>query len=180
MSKEEVRVEKLNWPLLIVLAIIVNVLANLAQGVLGMQGGYFGCIYSMGFASIPFSMPTLALLIPLLAYPIKFVGKTRLSATTLASLYVMGLVSSFSIGNFNDQYYSWPVGSVSRVWRAIPAVRDVMKTLWWVPPEAAVVPTWGRGGPVDWAAWFPAMLYVCLFHFIILIYSSADDGYTKA
>jgi hypothetical protein len=173
MSKEEVRVEKLNWPLLIVLAIIVNVIANLAQGVLGIQGGYFGCIYSMGIASIPFTMPTLALILPMLAYLTKFAGK-KLTPTTLAALYVMGLVSSLSIGNFNDAYYSWPVGSSSRVWRAIPEVRDVMKTLWWVPPEAAVVPTWGRGGPVDWAAWFPAMLYVFLFHFIILIYSSAE------
>jgi hypothetical protein len=165
-------VEKLNWPLLIVLAIIVNVIANLAQGVLGIQGGYFGCIYSMGFASIPFSMPTLALVLPMLAYLTKFIGKTRLSVTTLATLYVVGLVSSFSIGNFNDQYYSWPVGSSSRVWRAIPAVRDVMKTLWWVPPEAAVATTWGKGGPVDWAAWFPAMLYVCLFHWLIFLMTS--------
>ncbi|MBS7618541.1 hypothetical protein KEJ25_08110 [Candidatus Bathyarchaeota archaeon] len=139
MSKE-VFEEKVNWPILIVLAIIVNIVANLAQGVLGIQGGYFGCIYSMGIASIPFTMPTLALILPMLAFLTKFTGK-KLTPTTLAALYVMGLVSSLSIGNFNDAYYSWPVGSSSRVWRAIPEVRNVMSTLWWVPPEAAVAPT---------------------------------------
>ncbi|MBS7612934.1 hypothetical protein KEJ48_01610 [Candidatus Bathyarchaeota archaeon] len=39
MSKEVVE-EKINWPLWIALAIVVNALANIAQGVLGMQGGY--------------------------------------------------------------------------------------------------------------------------------------------
>ena len=172
MAEERVE-EKINWPFWILLAVIANVLANLAQGVLGTQGGYFGCIYSMGIASIPFTMPTLALMLPLLAFPFRFL-KGRLSTTSLAALYILGLVSSLAIGNFNDAYYSWPVGSSSRVWRAIPEVRDAMSKLWWVPPESAVLPTWGAGGPVDWGAWFPAMLYVFLFHFIILIMTSAQ------
>ncbi|RLI26842.1 hypothetical protein DRO58_05255 [Candidatus Bathyarchaeota archaeon] len=172
MAEERVE-EKINWPLWILLAVIVNVLANLAQGVLGVQGQFFGCIYSMGIVSIPFTLPTLALMLPMLAFPLRFL-KGRLSTTSLAALYILGLVSSMSIGNFNDAYYSWPVGSSSRVWRAIPEVRDAMSKLWWVPPESALLPTWTTGGPVDWGAWLPAMLYVFLFHFIILIMTSAQ------
>lgn len=112
MSKEVVE-EEINWPLWIVVAIIVNVLANIAQGVLGMQGGYFGCIYSVGTIFIPFSLPVLALMLPMFAYMAKFVGKSKLSINTLATLYVIGLISSLSIDNFNGTYYSWPVGSVS-------------------------------------------------------------------
>jgi hypothetical protein len=160
-------IEKINWPLWILVIIIVNILANLAQGILGAQGGYYGCLFSMGIVCMPFTIPTLAVVLPMLLYLGKLTGKARFSSTTLATLYIIGLVSSYTIGNFNDAYYSWPVGSVSRVWRSIPAVRDAMKTLWWVPPEAAIAPTWGAGGPVDWAAWFPAMLYVCLFHWIL-------------
>ncbi|MBS7618139.1 hypothetical protein KEJ25_06010, partial [Candidatus Bathyarchaeota archaeon] len=173
MSKEVVE-EKINWPLWIALAIVVNALANIAQGVLGMQGGYFGCIYSIGTISIPFSLPVLALMLPMFAYMAKFVGKSKLSISTLATLYVIGLISSLSIGNFNGTYYSWPVGSVSRVWRSVPELRDALSKLWWVVPESAVLPTWGPGGPVDWAAWLPAIIYTILLHFIVFLLVSAQ------
>jgi hypothetical protein len=174
MSEKVIEIEKINWPLWIIVIIIVNVLANLAQGVLGTQGQFFGCIYSVGTISIPFSLPALALILPLLAYPVKFVSRSGLKTTTLVSLYVIGLVSSLVIGNFNGTYYSWPVGSVSRVWRSIPEVRNAMSKLWWVAPEAAVLPTWTAGGPVDWSAWLPAMLYVILLHYIAFLLNSSQ------
>jgi len=166
-------IEKVNWPLWILVAIVVNVLANIAQAVLNVQGGAFGCLYTMGISSIPFTMPTLALILPLLAYLIKFVGKTKLSTSSLIYLYILGLVSSPAIATTANAARS-PVGFASKVWRSELAIQEAMRTLWWVPPESAVAPTWGAGGPVDWITWLPAMLYIFLFHLIVFIMVSSQ------
>ncbi len=172
MSKEVVE-EKINWPLWIALAIVVNVLANVAQVVLNIQGGAFGCLYTMGISSIPFTVPTLALILPMLAYLVKFVGKVRISTSSLIYLYTIGLVSSPAIATTANAARS-PVGFAGKVWRSEPAIRDVMSKSWWVPPEAAVAPTWGAGGPVDWNAWIPPILYIFLIHLIVFIMASSQ------
>ncbi|MBS7612935.1 hypothetical protein KEJ48_01615 [Candidatus Bathyarchaeota archaeon] len=63
---------------------------------------------------------------------------------------------------------------MSRVWRSVPELRDALSKLWWVVPESAVLPTWGPGGPVDWAAWLPAIIYTILLHFIVFLLVSAQ------
>jgi len=172
MSREVVE-EKVNWPLWVILAIVVNILANVAQVVLNIQGGAFGCLYTMGISSIPFTVPTLALILPMFAYFIKFTGKVRISTSSLVYLYILGLVSSPAIATTANAARS-PVGFASKVWRSEPAIRDVMSKSWWVPPESAVAPTWGAGGPVDWNAWIPPILFIFIFHLIVFIVASSQ------
>ena len=130
----EKAIEKINWPLWILVAIVVNVVANIAQAVLNVQGGAFGCLYTMGISSIPFTMPTLTLILPLLAYFIKFVGKIKLSTSSLVYLYILGLVSSPAIATTANAARS-PVGFASKVWRSEPAIQEAMRTS--LPPRNA-------------------------------------------
>jgi hypothetical protein len=169
MSEKVIEIEKINWPLWILVIIIVNVLANLAQGILGAQGQFFGCIYSVGTISIPFTIYPLALILPLGLLPLKIARKSELHTSVLVYLYTIGFASSMAIGLF-WYYIFWPVGTAISVWMtAEPAVRDAMSKLWWVPPESHIRVVIGPGGPVDWVAWFPAASFTFLLYFIMFI-----------
>ncbi|MBO3803915.1 MAG: hypothetical protein JTT11_08640 [Candidatus Brockarchaeota archaeon] len=167
----EVKAEKVNWPVWIVFIFVLNLLANMISGTVGILGQFFGCIYGLGPVSIPFTMPVLALILPILTYPLGFLGQ-KFSKTTLARLYVVGLVSSMAIGNFNDAWMSWPVGSSNRVWASPPEYLEVLRTLWWVPPRETVLRMRTGGVAPDFAAWFPAIMYCILFQSCFFILSS--------
>jgi len=167
-------IEKINWPLWIIVIIIINILANLGTGILGILGQFYGCIYTLGIGYGSFALPTLALILPLLLYPFTYFGKRKVNLETLARLILIGLISSLAIGNFNDNYMSWPVGSAARVYVSIPEVRDAMIKLWWVPPESAVFPAIRIGGVApDWGAWIPGITYVVLFYLLFFLLNSS-------
>jgi len=168
---QEVKIEKANWPLWIIGIFVLNLLANMISGTIGLAGQFFGCIYGLGPVSIPFTMPALALVLPILALPVSLLG-VKLSKTTLARLYVVGLVSSMAIGNFNDAWMSWPVGSANRVWASQADWLAPLSTLWWVPPREAVMVMRPGGVTPDFGAWMPAMMYCILFQGSFFILSS--------
>lgn len=171
MTTTEVKAEKVNWPVWIVFIFVLNLVANMISGTVGILGQFFGCIYGLGPVSIPFTMPVLALVLPILSYPLGFLGQ-KFSKTTLARLYIVGLVSSMAIGNFNDAWMSWPVGSANRVWASQADWLASLQTLWWVPPREAVLRMRPGGVAPDFAAWFPAIMYCILFQSCFFILSS--------
>jgi hypothetical protein len=159
--------EKLNWPVWIFLIFIVSIIANLAQGPIGVGGAgmNLGCIYGIGTVCIPFSLPVLMLMLPMLAFPLKLTGR-HVSGSTLCKLSIVGMTASLGMNLFGaGGWGSWPMGFASRTYMSEASTRELFAGLWWLPPTSAVINMRTGGMPVELGAWVGNMLWYTLFHF---------------
>jgi hypothetical protein len=103
-------VGKVNWPLWIAFIILLELIVNPIIGILHMSG--VACIYGLGTICIPFAMPVLAMMLPLIA---SLTGKFRKSETTLAMLYLIGLITSMSMAE-SHTWLAMPSGRAQKIW----------------------------------------------------------------
>lgn len=162
MSRETVTETKLNWALWIPIIFVIGVVTNILQGITGV-GGY-GCIYGLSTVSIPFSMPVLMLLLPMLTYPLTLRGR-KISQSTLGRLCVVGLLTSMTMGQFTGTggWNSVPWGYVSRVYYSASEISNILTPMWYIAPYSAVVSMRIGGTLPDWGAWAGTSIFYILY-----------------
>jgi len=168
MGEKAIEIEKINWPLWIITIFVITILTFLGQAAISVTGMPFACTFNLAASGWPFVIPLPLLLMLIFTYIPTYMGR-KVRITTIAYLFII----TYIIACVNWPMGIFPVGYASRAWKSEPAIREAMSKLWWMPPESVVAPVWGRGGPVDWAAWTPAMLWFFLNNFIALLMGSA-------
>ncbi len=112
--------------LLIVLTVVVTFAGTVSLFLNLSVGGIFGCRYSFGLANETIMVPTFAITILLLAYPLK--GK--ISTTTLTSLYIIGsVIGIYGIGHFQNNV-NFPVSIARLTLFTEPPLRGMLESMW--------------------------------------------------
>lgn len=165
MAKE---VKGVHWFYWAILVAAVAFIANMSQGIMAAMGGtHFACIYGWSDVFMPFTITPLASFLPLLAYPLARRFKNEL--TKLAFLYLTGLVVAYSIGNWVDVWMSIPAGNCLRIYYTSEPLKSLLYSLWFVPPEEAIIPLIAGNATPDWAAWTPAIVFSFLYGFVFFL-----------
>jgi hypothetical protein len=161
-------VGKINWPLWIAFIILLELIVNPIIGILHMSG--VACIYGLGTICIPFAMPVLAMMLPLIA---SLTGKFKKSETTLAMLYLIGLITSMSMAE-SHTWLAMPSGRAQKIWFSSDEIQAALIGNWWtVPREIALAlratGTWN----INWGAWAPAIAFWTIYHFAYFLLGSS-------
>jgi len=164
---------RIRWFLWIPLIIILGLVTNIMQGIAGI-GGY-GCIYGLGTVSIPFSMPVLMLLLPMLTYALTLGGRIKIQPTTLGCLCIVGLMTSMTMGQYGGigGWNTTPWGYINRVYYSNDDIMKVLVPMWYVAPYEAVVSMRIGGSMPDWGAWSGPMVFYILYQVAYFLLGSS-------
>lgn len=154
---------KVRWAFWIPFIVVLGIVTNVMQGIAGI-GGY-GCIYGLSTVSIPFSMPVLMLLIPLLAYPLSLVRRLKVQQTALGLLCIVGLLTSMTMCQYGGTggWNSVPWGYVNRVYYSEADIKGLLAPMWYIAPYDAVVRMRVGGSMPDWGAWAGTSIFYILY-----------------
>ncbi|MEM3648214.1 MAG: DUF6785 family protein [Thermoproteota archaeon] len=170
-SEKVEEVKGVHWVYWAIVVAIVALIANLAEGVLAILGGYFVCVHALSDVFMPFTIAPLAALLPILASPLLASKRFKANLATLSRLYLVGLIVAYTIGNSTDVWKSVPVGHSLRVYYTSGQLRELLFSLWFVPPEKAIVPMIAGGAAPDWSAWAPAIFASFSYYFAFFLSS---------
>jgi len=172
-SSEKVaeEIKGVRWVYWAILVAVVAIIANLAEGILAMLGGYFVCVHSLSDVFMPFTIAPLAAFLPMLAFPLTASKRFKISPATLARVYLIGLIVAYTIGNSTDVWKSVPAGHSLRVYYTSGQLRELLSSLWFVPPESAIAPMIVGHTTPDWSAWAPAMFASFSYYFVFFLSS---------
>ena len=170
-SEKVEEVKGVHWVYWAIVVAIVALIANTSQGIMAAMGGtHFACIYGWSDVFMPFTIAPLAAFLPLLTYPLsKLIKRFSLSVTSLAFLYVIGLIIAYTIGNWVDVWMSIPAGNILRVHFSSEQLKSILQTLWFMPPERAIVPLIAGNATPDWIAWTPALVASFLYGLVFFL-----------
>jgi hypothetical protein len=171
---DEFELKRIYWAPLLALTVILSFIGTLLTGLCGVTGGVgFACTFNIGVYSRPIYVASLSVLLPLFIYPVSKL-KTKLSPSTLAGLYTVGLVASlYGIGHY-EAFALYPVGFTRTYLYSSPDLRTLMESWWWVPPAEAITGmARGVGIAIDWAAWGPTILFWTIYLYVFFFFTSS-------
>jgi len=166
--KEEVK--GMGWLPWICLTAVLSVVFNIVHGMAGVGG--WGCIYGLGTISLPFSLPVLMLVLPMLAYPITLTKRFKEPTVNLARLSIIGLMVSMTMSHYGGTaaWNSVPAGYINRIYDySSMEVESLLSRMWFVPPRDVVRAMRIGGIMPDWGAWSGAMFFVFAFQFSFFV-----------
>jgi len=130
------------------------------------------CRYAWGTVSKTMDIPIMAFIVILLTYPFKLL-KSRLSASTLALLYIVGsTVAMYGIGHY-ETFACWPVGFSRTLLYTEPEVLPMAQSWWWMPPLEVVRRITVGGVAVDWGAWAGSIVFWSFYLIAFLLFGSS-------
>jgi hypothetical protein len=165
---EEFRIKPSLIVLLTLLTIAVTFLGVVSVFLNLSVGGIFACRYSYGPANETIMVPTLAVTILLLVYPLK----GRISTATLTSLYVIGsVIGIYGIGHFQNNV-NFPVSICRLTLFTEPPLRSILESWWWMPPYDILQLIHRGGVATDWGAWSNAIIFWSLYFIVFYLLTS--------
>ncbi len=163
MTKEVIE-EKIPWIPLMALAALLSFLAISTWRLLLPLGGNWQCFFNLGATRVSL-IPIYPFILLWLAYP--FIKKRRMSLQTLAYLYIVGLVSSYTLG---AAYLDFCI-TLTRI-RLYDTLR-LLEGLWW-QPSVEVVSAMVRGGvATNWVEWGPVVFVMSLLYISFWFFTSS-------
>ncbi len=171
-TEEKVAEEKIRWIPLLLMAAILTFIGTVAIALNGSVGQVFMCRYAWGTFSKTMAVPIMGVIIVLLAYPLKVLG-LKVSTSTLATLFIVGMVVAYyGIGNY-ETFACWPPGFARTVLQSPADQRELMSTWWWQPPYEVVERITTGGFATDWGAWAGSIAFWSLYLLVFFALGSS-------
>lgn len=156
--------EKVPWAPFIALTALLSFLAMATWRLLLPLGGNWHCFFNLGATRVVF-IPIYPFILLWLAYP--FVKRRIISPQTLVYLYVVGLVSSYTLG---AAYLDFCV-TLTRI--RLYDTLGLLEGLWW-QPSVEVIKAMIRGGiATNWIEWGPVVFVMSLLYISLWFFTSS-------
>ena len=166
----EVKVEKIPWASLIIITAVASVMGSIVYLLVTPSGTTLQCTFNWGICNRSNVLVVLPIILIILAYP--FRKLLRISAAYLTYLYAVGTVICYSNLSGNEAGYLLPVGISYSALYTSAAVRDIMGSWWWVPPNDILNAMMGGNVAVDWGAWAGSIFFWMTFNFALFLFTS--------
>lgn len=171
-TEEKIAAEKVNWIGLAVLTAVLTFVGTIAIALNGSVGQVFMCRYAWGTFNKTLGVPFMGVIILLLTYPLKMLG-LKLKTSTIATLFIVGMVVAYyGIGNY-ETYACWPPGFARTILQSPEEQRLMMSTWWWQPPYEVVRLITTGGAATDWGAWSGSIAFWSLYLLVFFALGSS-------
>jgi len=153
-----------------ILTLFLSIAGTIAVAMNGAVGQAFMCSFNWGVYSRPVYLATFSIILPMLLFPLRKISK--ISTSTLVSLYTTGLVVSYTLGHY-ETFALIPTGFTRTLVSTTEPVRSLMQSWWWVPPYDAVEKMISGGYPTDWSVWMPTVFFWSAYYLVFFFLSAS-------
>jgi len=168
---EALRLERKHWILILVLSVALSVVGTIDMALCNVTSLGLMCHFTWGIFARSTALPIAPVFLLLLMFPLKRILKV--SAQTLVSLYVVGLVMSYY--GFQDMvtFALHPVAHVMPLLYSTDEIRSIMLSWWWMPPYDVVKQVVPGNVAVDWVAWAPGIVFWTMYMYTFFFFTSS-------